>query len=162
MGAGGSLSTWTLTAQGWSIFVVMKCWSGVGMGPRVCEDTEGWFFARREGSGLRGGRFANRPYGSLSTWALTAQSWSIFVVIQCGAGVGDGFPHARGQRRGGRPRGTALRRCRRGGGYMWVGAVMPMRVRQRWRATRAAAVSLRRAAVSSWSAGSLERTRQFS
>ena len=45
---------------------------------------------------------------------------------------------------------------------MWVGAVMPMRVRQRWRATRAAAVSLRRAAVSSWSAGSLDKTRQFS
>ena len=30
---------------------------------------------------------------------------------------------------------------------MWVGAVMPMRVRQRWRATRATAVSLRREAV---------------
>ena len=63
-------------------------------------------------------------------------------------GTGDGFPPSREQRKG--------------GGYMWVGAVIPMRVRQRWRATRAAAVSLSRAAVSSWSAGSLERTRQFS
>ena len=63
-------------------------------------------------------------------------------------GTGDGFPPSREQRKG--------------GGYMWVGAVMPMRVRQRWRATRAAAVSLSRAAVSSWSAGSLDKTRQFS
>ena len=65
-----------------------------------------------------------------------------------GGGTGNGFPHSREQRGG--------------GGYMWVGAVMPIRVRQRWRATRAAAVSLRRAAVSSWSAGSLDKTRQFS
>ena len=65
-----------------------------------------------------------------------------------GGGTGNGFPPSREQRGG--------------GGYMWVGAVMPMRVRQRWRATRAAAVSLRRAAVSSWSAGSLDKTRQFS
>ena len=60
----------------------------------------------------RDGRFANRICGSLSTWALTAQSWSIFVVMKCWSGVGDGSPHSRGQRRGGRPRGTPLRRCR--------------------------------------------------
>lgn len=48
------------------------------------------------------------------------------------------------------------------GGYMWVGAVMPMRVRQRWSATRAAAVSFSRAEVRSQSAGSEEMTRQFS
>ena len=45
----------------------------------------------------------------------------------CGGRVGDGSPHSRGQRRGGRPRGTPLRRCRGTNGFRDGGKIPRLR-----------------------------------
>ena len=112
---------------------------GGGMGPRMREDNGG------------DGRFANRPYGLLTTRASAAWGQSIFIAITGeGAHEGrpyggwgaweergrgrDGSPHARGQQVGGMTGEGWVPACARttGGGDDGGGMGPRMREDNRW------------------------------
>ena len=77
---------------------------------RVVNCLIGALLSWAEGKGRKGGEIPRFGFAALGMHV---------------SGDGDGSPHSRGQRRGGRPRGTPLRRCRRGKEESVIGSEIP-------------------------------------